>query len=214
MLRNRTDAGRLLLNEITKRGANKRISFLFAIPRGGVEVAFPIASGVRKQIIPIVVHKIPASYNKELAIGAVSQFGDTHFNDLAEIETKSYIEKALKETMREINDRIKKFGVNFDFSNIKDKEILIVDDGIATGETIYLATKSLIKFEPSAIFIAVPVSSAEGFEKLSSIAKVISLIVDRYFYSVSSYYEEFSQLSEEKTQFYISESSKFATRGT
>ncbi len=213
MLRNRIEAGRLLLKEIIKRGADRRISFLFAIPRGGVEVAFPVASGLRKQIIPLVVHKIPASYNKELAIGAVSQFGDVHFNELAKTESEDYIEKVVKEVRKEIEGRIKKFGVEFDFSSVKDKELLVVDDGIATGETLYLAVKGLLRFKPSVVHIAVPVSSAEGFEKLSEIADVISLVIDRYFYAVSVYYEEFPQLTEEETRHYILESSKFATRG-
>lgn len=192
---------------------DKRTSFLFAIPRGGVEVAFPIASGIRKQIIPLIVRKIPASYNKELAIGAVSQFGDVHFNELAKAEAKDYLEKAVKEVKREIKERVKKFGVEFDFSQVKNKELLVVDDGIATGETVLLAVKGLIKYKPSLVHIAVPVSSAEGFEKLSEIADVISLVTDRYFYAVSVYYEEFSQLTEDETRRYIIESSKFATRG-
>ncbi len=213
MFQNRTEAGRLLLREIIKRGVDKRTSFLFAIPRGGVEVAFPIASGIRKQIIPLIIRKIPASYNKELAIGAVSQFGDVHFNELAKAEAKDYLEKAVKEVKREIKERVKKFGVEFDFSQVKNKELLVVDDGIATGETVLLAVKGLIKYNPSLVHIAVPVSSAEGFEKLSEIADVISLVTDRYFYAVSVYYEEFSQLTEDETRRYIIESSKFATRG-
>ncbi len=212
-LQNRIEAGRLLLKEIIKRGVGKRTSFLFALPRGGTEVAFPVASGIRKQIIPLIVRKIPASYNKELAIGAVSQFGDTNFNELAELESQDYVKSAVEKTIREITERVKKFGVEFDFSSVKNKEVLIVDDGIATGESLYLAAKSLLKFKPSFIHIAVPVSSEEGFEKLSKIAEVISLITDRYFYAVSAYYEEFPQLTEDKTRRYILESSKFATRG-
>jgi len=73
---NRIDAGKILLEEILKRGLATSLSFVFAIPRGGIEVAYPIAEGIGKRIVPVVVHKIPSSINEEFAIGAISVFGD------------------------------------------------------------------------------------------------------------------------------------------
>ncbi|NCO28962.1 MAG: hypothetical protein GW894_06955 [Caldiserica bacterium] len=69
---NRIDAGKILLEEILKRGLATSLSFVFAIPRGGIEVAYPIAEGIGKRIVPVVVHKIPSSINEEFAIGAIS----------------------------------------------------------------------------------------------------------------------------------------------
>jgi putative phosphoribosyl transferase len=210
---NRIKAGELLLNEIIKRGIDKHASFLFAVPRGGVEVAFPISQGLKKQIILLIVHKIPSSINKELAIGAVSIFGDSYLNELSRAESDAYIQKAIKAALDEVKERFEKYGTKFDFHNIKGKEVLLVDDGIATGATLFLAAKGLAKFEPKKIYTVVPVSSIDGLELLLPISEVISPIVDRYFIAVSQYYAEFSQLSEEQTIKHIQESSKSASTG-
>ncbi len=213
MYQNRIHAGEILLNEIVKRGIDKSASFLFAVPRGGVEVAYPMAKALKKPIIPLIVHKIPSSFNRELAIGAISIFGDSYFNELSKTESPEYMEKITKETLKEVKERYKKYGVNFDFEEIKGKEVLLVDDGIATGATLFLAAKGLLKYAPSKIYTVVPVSSADGFELLSTVSTVISPIIDRYFIAVSQYYEEFSQLSEEQTARLIQESSNSATTG-
>ncbi len=214
MYQNRLQAGEILLKEITKRGIGKRASFLFAVPRGGVETAFPIAQGLKKPIVPIIVHKIPASFNKELAIGAVSIFGDSYLSNVAETEESTYVGKAVKETLKEVKKRFKKYGVEFNFDKIKEKEVILVDDGIATGATLFLAAKGLLKFNPSQIYTIAPIASTDGAKLLSSVSEVISPIIDRDFVAVSQYYIQFSQLSEKQTLGYIQESSKFATTGT
>jgi len=209
---NRIHAGKILLDEIIKRGIHNA-SFLFAVPRGGVEVAFPIAGELKKPIIPLIVHKIPASFNSELAIGAISIFGDSYFNELSKTETSEYIEKTTKEALKEVKERFKKYGISFNFEKIRGKEVSLVDDGIATGATLFLAAKGLLKYKPAKIYTVVPVSPLDGFELLSTVSTVISPIIDRYFIAVSQYYEEFSQLSEEQTVKYIQESSNSATTG-
>ncbi len=214
MYQNRIRAGEFLLNKILKRGIDKYASFLFAVPRGGVEIAFPIARSLKKRIIPIIVRKIPASFNKELAIGAVSIFGDSYLSELAKTEENNYIEKEVKETLKEVKEEFKKYGVEFNFNEIKEKEVVLIDDGIATGATLFLAAKGLLKFKPSRVYTIVPVASTDGAELLSSVSEVISPIIDRYFVAVSQYYIQFSQLSEKQTIRYIQESSKFATTGT
>ncbi len=213
MYQNRIQAGRVLLKEVSDRGIDSDASFLFAVPRGGVEVAYPIALALKMRIIPLIVHKIPASYDKELAIGAVSILGDTHLNEIAKNESIDYLDRVVKETLEEVKKRQRKFGVHFNFERIKGKTVLLVDDGIATGETLYLAASGLKKFEPKKIYVLVPVSSLEGFNLLSAISEVISPIVDPGFVAVSAYFEEFPQLSEEQTKRYIQNSLMFAERG-
>jgi putative phosphoribosyl transferase len=210
---NRISAGKVLLKEISERGIDTDASFLFAVPRGGVEVAYPIALALRMPIVPVIVHKVPASYNRELAIGAVSIFGDTHLNEIAKNESIDYLDSAVKETLKDVKMRERKFGVYFDFNKIKDKIVLLVDDGIATGETLFLAATGLKRFNPKKIYVLVPVSSVEGYNLLSAVSEVISLIVDPGFVAVSAYFEEFPQLSEEQTKRYIQNSLMFASNG-
>ena len=210
MYKNRIHAGEILLDEIIERGLDKNLSFLFAVPRGGVEIAYPIANVLRKAILPVIIHKIPASYNSELAIGAVSITGEVVLNELAEGEASDYVEAAKEKTMAELERREKAFGLKFDYSVVKKKNILIVDDGIATGETLFLAAKTLKALDPAKLYVFVPVASLEGYEKLKQLGEVICPIVDRYFYAVSPYYDEFPQLTEETVKKYIQESLKFA----
>jgi len=211
--KNRVYAGKVLLKEITKRGFEKGLSFLFAVPRGGVEIAYPIAKALKLAILPLIIHKIPASYNSELAIGAISITGEAVLNELANGERSDYLESAKAKILAELKRREKSFGVKFDYKRIKGKDILLIDDGVATGETLFLAAKTLYELKPAKLYILVPVSSAEGYEKLKRFGEVICPVVDRYFYAVSQYYEEFPQLSENKVKEYIQESAKFAITG-
>ncbi len=209
MYRNRLEAGKTLYEIIKERGLDKSLSFVFAVPRGGVEVAYPIAKGLKKPIIPILVHKVPSSINEEFAIGAISVAGEMLLNEYAQGEKREYIDKIKKEMLLKLSERQDFFGVKCNFEDVKGKEVLIVDDGIATGETIYLAVLSVKRYEPSRTVVAVPVSSLEGYERMSQLGEVICPIVDRYFYAVSEYYEEFGQLSDIEARRYIEESLKF-----
>jgi len=209
LYRNRINAGEILLEEILKRGLASSLSFVFAIPRGGIEVAYPIAEGIGKRIVPVVVHKIPSSINEEFAIGAISVFGDITLNEYARNESEDYILKIKEEMFKKLRERVKFLGGEFDFNLVKGKSVLVVDDGVATGETLVLAVASVKKFEPSNIVIVIPVSSFEAYEKLSSLGEVICPLVDRYFYAVSEYYEEFGQLSDEEAKRYIEKSLNF-----
>jgi predicted phosphoribosyltransferase len=162
-----------------------------------------------KPIIPILVHKVPSSINEEFAIGAISVAGEMLLNEYAQGEKREYIDKIKKEMLLKLSERQDFFGVKCNFEDVKGKEVLIVDDGIATGETIYLAVLSVKRYEPSRTVVAVPVSSLEGYERMSQLGEVICPIVDRYFYAVSEYYEEFGQLSDIEARRYIEESLKF-----
>jgi len=210
LYRNRINAGEILLDEILRRGLESGLSFVFAVPRGGIEIAYPIARGIGKRIVPLVVHKIPSSINEEFAIGAISVFGDITLNEYARGESEDYILQIKEEMLKKLKERVKFLGGEFDFNLVKGKNVLVVDDGVATGETLLLAVESIQKFEPSKTVIAIPVSSFEAYEKLSSLGEVICPLVDRYFYAVSEYYEEFSQLSDEEAKRYIEESFKFS----
>jgi predicted phosphoribosyltransferase len=212
LYRDRIHAGEVLLANIKERGLRESLFFVFGIPRGGVEVAFPIAEDLKKIIVPLVVHKIPSSINSEFAIGAISATGEFILNEYAAQEPKEYIKVVKHDLLVKLLERQKHFGVNINFGDIHGKEVLVVDDGIATGETVLLGVRTLLTFSPSKIYVAVPVSSYEGYEMVSKVSSIICPIVDRYFYAVGGYYENFSQLTEEETKKYIDESKEFEKR--
>ncbi len=212
LYRNRIHAGEVLLVHINERGLKESLSFVFGVPRGGVEVAFPISKDLGKMIFPLIVHKIPSSRNEEFAIGAISATGEFFLNEYSYSETDDYIQHVKQDILNNLIERQEYFGVAFNFEDVRDKEVLVVDDGIATGETVFLSVKTLLKFTPKVIYVAVPVSSEDGFEKLSTLSTVICPLVDQNFYAVSAYFREFRQLTYEETKNYIDESKKFEKR--
>jgi len=210
LYRNRVHAGELLLDEIVKRGLAESLSFLFAIPRGGIEVAYPIARGLKKEVFPLIVHKIPSSVNEEFAIGAISITGDYILNEYGREEYLAYIESVKGTLLKKLKKMEEFFGEKINFEDIEGKNVAVIDDGIATGETIFLGVKTLRHYKPKEILVLVPVSSLEGFEKLSEISTVICPLIDRHFYAVSSYFEEFLQVQEEIAKRYVEETRTLA----
>lgn len=210
MFKDRFHAGDLLLEKIIERGYDKSLSFLFAIPRGGIEVAYPIAKSLKKEIIPLLVHKIPSSSNEEFAVGAVASSGDYILNDYGRDESLRYIQNITTVLERKLKKMEEFFGTSFDYKNIQNKIIAIIDDGIATGETVFLSVKIIKRYNPKEVLVIAPVSSLDGFERVSEVATVICPVVDSFFFAVSAYFEEFLQVSEEVARRYIVESREFA----
>jgi len=208
VFKNRLDAGEKLAKELIDIGTT--FDILFGCVRGGVEVAYPLAHTFKKEIIPLFVHKIPSSINEEFAIGAVSLDGVYVLNEYGEKEDEGYLKEVVKKTVELLLERKESYGIDFDYKKIKDKSVVVVDDGIATGETLFAGVKSLSQYGPKEVYVAVPVSSYEGFERLSTVSKVISLYVDKYFLAVSEYYEEFSQLKDEEVKRYLQLSKEFS----
>ena len=206
MFKNRTEAGKLILDYVKEKNLN--CDYLFGCIRGGVEVAFPVSEGLKKEIIPLFVHKIPSSINEEFAIGAVSIDGVYVLNEYAKDEDEVYLKQIVEKTVELLKERAKIYGLDFDYKNLENKIVFVVDDGIATGETLYAGVKSILRYEPKEAYVLVPVSSYEGFVKLSEISKVVALTVDKYFYAVSQYYEEFPQLQDSEVKKYIDLSRK------
>lgn len=207
MFKNRLEAGEILAKRVVD--SNLYCDYLLACVRGGVEVAYPIAKAMKKEIFPLLVHKIPSAINEEFAVGGVSIDGNYILNEYGEKEDRGYLEKAIKETVDLLKEREKSYGVKFDSNAIVDKVVFLVDDGIATGETLYVGVKTVLAYKPKDVYVLVPVSSYEGFLKISSITKVISLYVDRYFYALSQYFEDFPQVSDDSVKNYLMLSKEF-----
>ena len=201
MFKNRIEAGELLLDHVKEN--NLTCDYLFGCIRGGVEVAFPLSEGLKKEIFPLFVHKIPSSINEEFAIGAVSIDGVYILNEYAKDEDEIYLKQILEKTVELLKERAKIYGKDFNYKNLKDQIVFVVDDGMATGETLYAGVKSMLLYQPKEVYVLVPVSSYEGFVKLSEISKVIALTIDKYFYAVSQYYENFPQLDDSEVKNYI-----------
>ncbi len=198
MFTDRKDAGRRLLKELERfRSENPLI---LAVPRGGVVIAHEIIKELGLEWDLIIPRKIGAPHNKEVAIGAVSYDG-SYFTDEGYVSmlgiSDRYIEEEAALQLEEIKRRMREYKGTDDFPKVKDRTVIIVDDGIATGFTILAAIKSVKKQGASKVIIAVPVAPADTVETLAKeVDEVICLEAPEEFYAVGMHYANFSEVTE------------------
>ncbi len=196
----RNKAGEVLADTILQRYKGTLISpVVVAIPRGGVVVAEPVAEALNAPLTLVFPRKIGAPFNEEYAIGAVTESGYVLINpDISEDValqlgiTKEYLQKKAREEMEEIKRRKEKFKIkDVDF---KGRDLILVDDGIATGLTVKAAIMELKSKKPNRVILAVPVMPAEKvkeFERL--VDELVVLYPAPFFRAVGQFYSDFPQ---------------------
>ncbi|SFC48108.1 phosphoribosyltransferase [Clostridium uliginosum] len=200
MFIDREDAGEKLSIELEKFKDENPI--VLAIPRGGIVTAYETIKKFRFEWDLIIPRKIGSPHNKEIAIGAVSLDGtyllNEEFIDMLNI-SEEYIKKEVFEQTEEIKRRLNKYKGNENFPHVKNKTVIIIDDGIATGFTIQAAIKSIKKHDAKKIILAVPVAPQDTISLLEKIVdEVICLFIPNEFYAVGSYYKSFEQTTDEE----------------
>lgn len=214
MFKNREEAGRILAEKLKEdmsgqAGEPKALKKLMdevvvlGIPRGGVVVAKEVAKILNCPLDVIVVKKIGAPGNPELAIGAVGETeGSVYLNKelIKDLRIgKDYIEEIKKFRNLEIKRREKLFRQGRPPLNLKNKIVIIVDDGAATGATIIAACREVWNNQPKKVVIALPVLSKDTLKKLEDEAdEVIFLETPWPFFAVGQFYQEFRQVSDEE----------------
>lgn len=195
IFKNRSEAGSKLAEILEKKIADKENLVVVSILRGGVVVGEEIAKKLKIPHLFLPVVKIPAPDNPELAIGAFV-FDARYINkDVASYYSNQLIKKAVDL----VKDKFKKYSDIFQinkqsFNSIKNKVIILVDDGAATGATTKAATMFLQKNKVKRIILALPVASS-SFEQ-DCFNEVVILHQDPYLSAVSQYYQDFSPVSE------------------
>jgi putative phosphoribosyl transferase len=211
----RKEAGLLLADKLKLYIKNafssevKKESFIvMAIPRGGVILGDIVASELNVDLDIIICKKIGAENNPELAIGAVMADGSYIINEdiVNRINiSHGYISKQVELQKNEIERRLMEFRGNKEYHNkLKEKTIILVDDGIATGATILAAVKWLKeKHFSKKLIVAVPVAPLESsiLDKLNQIADKVIVIFSPYdFSAVGQFYEHFDQVSDKEVK--------------
>jgi putative phosphoribosyl transferase len=176
---------------------------ILAIPRGGVVVGDVISSILDCKLDVIVSRKVGAPNNEELAIGAVmhdgSYFPNIEITRMLNV-SKSFVEEEIARQRKEIERRLMKFRGSKEY-DLAGKAIILVDDGIATGATMFVTAHWVKKQKPKKLIIAIPVGPPETISKLSQIAdKVVVLQSPYVFNAVGEFYEIFDQVSDDEVQ--------------
>ncbi len=198
MFKDRREAGKLLAERLLEY-KDMKDSIVLAIPRGGVEVAFEVAKRLGLPLDVVMIKKIGFPGNDELAVGAVGV--DTYFlnDDVAASVSDQYIQEQVKLKQQEAKQKYELLRGSKPMYSIKDKTVLIIDDGIATGASVIMASQVVRKQQPAKIVVAVPVSPPETAKNLEHYADlVVCLEKPAFFLGVGDFYQDFSQVEDEE----------------
>jgi putative phosphoribosyl transferase len=197
--RDRTDAGRLLAARLHLY-AGRPDTIVFALPRGGVPVAAEIAETLRVPLFVLVVRKLGVPGQEELAMGAITSGGKRLINrDVTSALNipESEIDQVAWHETRELLRRDRLYSRGQPMPDVRDKTIILVDDGIATGSSMVLAVQALREQEAGRIVVAVPVAPRAMVLQLRCLAdEVICLAVPEPFAAVSQWYQDFAQVTD------------------
>jgi putative phosphoribosyl transferase len=196
IFKDRVDAAQKLAKKL--EWVKKENPVILAIPRGGVVTGDVIAKTLGLSLDVIVSRKVGAPYNPELAIGAVAHdgsfFPNSELIDALGIP-KNYLDEKIAEQMEEIRHRLVKFRGRTDY-DLKNKTVVLVDDGIATGATVFVALEWIKKQHPKRIIVAIPVGPRDTIERLSKMAEVVVLDAPESFGAVGEFYHSFDQVED------------------
>jgi putative phosphoribosyl transferase len=193
--KNRAKAGKLLAEKLKKYHNTDTI--VLAIPRGGVAIGYEVAKELHLSLDIILSKKIGHPNNKEYAIGAVSM--DNAILDEHPEIPQEYIQAEIKKLQNSLREMYKLYNGFQQPIEIKDKTVIVVDDGIATGNTLLACLGMLRKKNPAKIIVAVPVLPIEAvpvFQKNAN--ELIYLVASSYFRSIGEFYEQFDQVEDQE----------------
>ena len=200
MFRDRIQAGSILAAKLKKYQDQPGI--ILAVPRGGVPVAYAVAKTLGLPLDLILTKKIGHPDNGEYAIGAVSL--TDYFIISPNAAPGSYITTEvdrIRQRLQKMNDA---FRGTQKPPDIAGKIVIVIDDGIATGNTLLATASMLRKSRPAKIVVAVPVASAASVYKLEKVVdEVIAIVIPEEFHAVGAYYLDFGQVSDEEVMYYL-----------
>lgn len=172
---------------------------ILAVPRGAVPIGKVIAERLGGDLDVVLVRKIGAPGNPEFAIGAITESGEMFVSGQADFfsVSREYLAAAAKEQLEVLQTRRKLYGQHEKAISCKDRVVILVDDGIATGQTMLAAVRAIRAEQPKTIVVAAPVASISACEKLRFFAdRVVVVDIPPEFGAVASFYGQFPQVSD------------------
>lgn len=206
IFRDRLDAGERLAELLSDYRGEKLA--IIAIPRGGVEVGYVLATRLDAPLEVTVPRKIGAPMDPELAVGAIAEDGTIYVDE--EIMRlvgvgMDWIREEGERELREVRRRIEVYRGGKPLPRLDGYTVILVDDGVATGATIIATARFLRKLEPRRLVIAVPVAPPETIPKLSREADDVRCVeTPTPFFAIGQFYHDFTQLSDSQVLEYLS----------
>jgi len=199
---NRGDAGRRLGDLLRNSHFDEPV--VLALPRGGVPVAFEVARALNAQLEIFVARKIGAPHHKEFGIGAIAEGGVSVFDEQSVATLKlgrAELQQLAAAEEAEVRRRVAAYRKGRPLPVLGDRDVILVDDGLATGVTAEAALRSLRAHAPRRLVLAVPVCAGQTRDRLAPAAdEVVCAMAPASFLSVGSWYEDFSQTTDEEVE--------------
>ncbi len=201
LFNDRHDAGKQLAEQLKKYKDRKDVIVL-GLTRGGVFTAFEIASGLKIPLNVVVVKKIGAPGNPELALGAIAELGNGVFNEhligLLGV-SREYLASEVERQKMVVKERLDLYRGNMEAPEIRGKTVILVDDGIATGASMRAAIESVRAGKAKKIVLAVPVASPDSLQNIEKeVDEVVCLDTPVFFEAVGNCYRLFDQTTDEE----------------
>jgi predicted phosphoribosyltransferase len=198
----RRDAGRQLAAKLKDHAGDPGVVVL-GLPRGGVPVAYEVARALHAPLDVLVVRKLGVPGRRELAMGAIASGGTRVLNrdviDALRI-APAELESVAANELVELERQQRTYRGDRPFPNLRGRIVIVVDDGLATGSSMRAAVGALRQSGPKRIVIAVPVAAPDTARSLREEADVVCLSTPAEFQAVSTWYEDFSQISDEEVR--------------
>jgi putative phosphoribosyl transferase len=199
--RNRTDAGKLLASKLTQY-TNRSDVLVLGIPHGGVIVAFEVANALNAPLDIYLVRKLGVPEHPELAIGAIAAGGFEVLNenllDWLRISGHTIAEVADRE-LQELQHHDRIYRGDRSPLDIRDRIVILVDDGLATGAMMRAAIGSLKPQQPQRMIVAVPVAPLYTCDRLrSEVDEVVCLMTPEQFCGIGLWYEDFTSTTDDE----------------
>jgi predicted phosphoribosyltransferase len=197
--RSREDAARLLAIKLSKyRGQH---ALVLGVPRGAVPMAHMIADAIDGDLDVVLVHKLRAPDQPELAIGGIDETGQSHLSDHSadlEIDPR-YLEREKGIQLAELRRRRQLYTPVRPPIDPAGRTVIVVDDGIATGASMLAAIRCVRARKPAKIVVATAVAPPDTIARIRQEAdEVICLECPAFFYAVGQFFTEFPQVSDEE----------------
>ena len=209
--RDRRDAGRKLAQKLSAY-AGRPQALILALPRGGVPVAYEVARALAIPLDIFIVRKLGLPGREELAIGAIASGGVRVLNnDILRMLSipEEVINFVVKRELEELQRREKLYRGERPLPEIRDRTVILIDDGLATGASMRAAVAGLRAQHPARIVVAVPAAAPETCDAFQTeVDEVVCAITPEPFYGVGRWYEDFSQVNDEEVRILLEEANR------
>jgi predicted phosphoribosyltransferase len=206
IFKNREEAGHRLAVALQKYRDHPD-GVILALPRGGVATGYAMSRDLRLPLDVFITRKIGAPGNREYALGAISETGNIYLNpeavaafqlSYAEIEDLANVQR------EEIQRRQQLYRAGRPPLVLKDRLIILVDDGVATGATFFASAEAIRRRHPRFLVAAIPVGPLETIERARAVVdELVVLATPVHFWAVGSHYTEFAQVSDDEVVNYL-----------